>query len=69
VKKRERLQDFLTTLLDIVPEHVSHVTYALSQSGELGQYRETGDQLAYRLDSIVDMTVAAGYMKAAVADD
>ena len=69
MKKRERLQDFLTTLLDIVPEHVSHVTYALSQSGELGQYRENGDQLAYDLDNTIELTVAAGLMEAAVADD
>jgi len=40
-----------------------------SQPCELGQYREIGDQLAYSLDSTVEMTVAAGYMEAAVASD
>jgi len=68
-KKREQLQDFLTTLLDIVPEHVSHITYTQSQPHELCHYREFGDQLAYNLDTAVDMTVAAGYMEAAIADD
>ena len=63
------MQDFLTTLLDIAPEHVSHMNSLPSQPCELGQYREIGDQLAYSLDSTVEMTVAAGYMEAAVASD
>ena len=40
-----------------------------SQPFELGQYREFGDQLAYSLDSTVDMTIAAGYMEAAAASN
>jgi len=40
-----------------------------SQLSELRQYREVGDQLAYNLDSTVEMTVAAGYTEAAVGDD
>jgi len=61
------LQDFLTTLLDIVPEHVSHINSVSSQPAELSQYREVGDQLAHTLDAVVDMTVAAGFMEAAIA--
>jgi len=68
-KKREKLQDFLTTLLDISPEHVSHTNCISTVPCELSQYREFGDQLAYNLDSAVEMTIAAGYMEAAVADD
>jgi len=63
------LQDFLTTLLDYAPEHVSHMVCIQSQLSELRQYREVGDQLAYNLDSTVEMTVAAGYTEAAVGDD
>jgi len=40
-----------------------------SQPSELGQYREFGDQLAYNLDTTVELTVAAGYVEAAVVDD
>ena len=67
--KRERLQDFLTTLLDVVPEHFSYVNCLPSQPGDFIQYREIGDQLAYNLDSAIEITVKAGYMEAAVTSD
>ena len=68
-KKCERLQDFLTTLLDVVPEHASYVNCLPSQPRDFSQYREIGDQLAYDLDGAVEMTVKAGYMEAAVTGD
>jgi len=68
-KKRERLQDFLTTLLDVVPEHVSYVNCLPSQPCDFSQYREIGDQLAYNLDNAIEITVKAGYMEAAVTGD
>jgi len=68
-KKRERLQDFLTTLLDISPEHVSQMNCTSPLPCELGQYREFGDKLAYSLDDTIELTITAGYMEAAVADD
>jgi len=52
-----------------MPEHVTQVNCVPSQPCQLGQYREFGDKLAYSLDNAIDMTLTAGYMEAAVADN
>jgi len=71
-KKREQLQDFLTTLLDIVPDQASRGCYDDPSElcgSQLIQYRELGDQLAYDLDMVAEMTADAGYMDVTLTAD